>query len=640
MAPSVKNGGESAGEDTPLLRDARPPPSPTHLEVPGGSRPNTTNHHASSDASSSGDDSGDEIDPNDFDMLLSRSVPTSGGFLEPEPYENPMLRGPRRYSTTSKRLPSHSQSRSRSPSASPSSPLLESPPSSPPTPFLNNISVARFWVIFSIILCILFIACFDSTIMASSHPVITSYFHSSNSASWVSTAFLLTSTASQPLLGRISDSLGRKPPYLVTMIIFAIGTLWCALAGSMTSFILARAACGVGAGGMMTLGGIIISDMVPIETRGTYQSYINIVYGIGSALGAALGGAMADYLGWRWEFGVQVLPLLLCCVAAFLAIPNDLGLVDKRQTLMEALRIFDFRGSILLTTTLTFMVLGLNLGGNVLPWSHPLVVTSLCICTVGFPTFIYSQSLAARPIMPLRLLRHSPHANIILSNFCGSLIMNAILFNMPLFFQAVLLTSATESGLRLVTPSLVASVAGTATGFIISRTRRLKWALVTGTSFYMLGSIGLCLLQRGWHPAMYLAVLVPHALGQGFQFPGTVMSVLAVSEQRDQAVVTATLVLWRSLGTVLGIASSSLVLQNALVALLARNVDGPKKWEVIEKVRSSIEAVIDLEEPYREQVILSYETAVRLTFVVCGVLAVISFCIIIPAKLPRLGERK
>ncbi|KAH7349344.1 multidrug resistance protein fnx1 [Plectosphaerella cucumerina] len=618
MAPSpTKNGGTTAGENTPLLRDAQP--SPTYVDIPRRNGPS---------------DAGDEISPNEFDMLLSRSVPSSGGYLEPEPYENPMLRGPRRYSTTTRSQPSLSRS------ASPSSPLLDPPPSLPLHPYLNGISVARFWVIFSMILVTFFIACFDGTIMASSHPVITSYFHSSNSASWLSTAFLLTSTASQPLLGRISDSLGRKPPYLVTLVIFSLGTLWCALAGSMTSFILARAACGIGAGGMMTLGGIIISDMVPIETRGTYQSYININYGIGSALGAALGGAMADHLGWRWEFGVQVLPLLLCCVAAALAIPNDLGLVGKRQTLMEALRIFDFRGSILLSTSLTFLVLGLNLGGNVLPWSHPFVIASLCICAVGFPAFIYSQSLAALPIMPLRLLRHAPHANIILSNFCGSLIMNAILFNMPLFFQAVLLTSATDSGLRLVPLTLVASIAGTATGFIITRTRRLKWALVTGTSWYVIGSIGLCMLTRGWHPIMYLVVLVPHALGQGFQFPGTVMSVLAVSEQRDQAVVTATLVLWRSLGTVLGIASSSLVLQNALVALLARNVEGPDKWEVIAKVRSSIEAVVRLEEPYREQVILSYETAVRLTFMLCGVLAIASFCIIIPVRIPRLGERK
>lgn len=101
--------------------------------------------------------------------------------------------------------------------------------------------------------------------MASSHPVITSYFGSSNSASWLSTSFLLTSTAFQPLLGGLSDAVGRKIPYMVCMFLFLVSTVWCTLAGSMKSFILARAMCGLGAGGMIALSSIIISDLVPIE---------------------------------------------------------------------------------------------------------------------------------------------------------------------------------------------------------------------------------------------------------------------------------------------------------------------------------------------------------------------------------------
>jgi Na+/melibiose symporter-like transporter len=166
-------------------------------------------------------------------------------------------------------LPEESQS---------SSPLLQDsengsltlPPPEPAdnaakSPFMAGVSVSRFWVIFGVLLAALFIANFDSSIMASSHPVVTSYFHSSNSASWLSTAFLLTSTTFQPLVGRLSDTVGRKPPYIVTMSIFTLGTLWCALAGSMASFIAARAVCGLGAGGMLTLGSIILSDLVPIE---------------------------------------------------------------------------------------------------------------------------------------------------------------------------------------------------------------------------------------------------------------------------------------------------------------------------------------------------------------------------------------
>ena len=256
----------------------------------------------------------DDIDPNEFDLMLSRSIQSGGSLLEAESVEHSMLRGPRRYSysrassvagrggvrggsvAAHERTPLLAGSgggtgiRGRSP-ALPSAttgagvasgdstnadPRLESgdtdqlaPEESDgpgkKSPFLGGVSTHRFWLIFGVVLGAQFIANFDGTIMASSHPAITSYFNSSNSASWLSTAFLLTSSAFQPLLGRLSDTVGRKPPYVATITIFLLATLWCALADSMTSLIIARAFCGLGAGGMMTMGSIIVSDLVPIE---------------------------------------------------------------------------------------------------------------------------------------------------------------------------------------------------------------------------------------------------------------------------------------------------------------------------------------------------------------------------------------
>ncbi|KAK4238212.1 MFS general substrate transporter [Achaetomium macrosporum] len=478
--------------------------------------------------------------------------------------------------------------------------------------------------------------------MASSHPVITSYFGSSNSASWLSTAFLLTSTSFQPVLGGLSDAVGRKGPYVVTTGVFLVATVWCALAGSMASFIAARAVCGLGAGGMTTLGSIIVSDLVPIEIRGAYQSYINITYGVGAMLGAALGGVMADYLGWRWEFGVQVPLVVACLVVTIVVIPSDLGLHGReKQKLLEAMAMFDFRGSILLSSAVTFLILGLNLGGNVLPWSHPFVISSLAIFAVFFPLFLHVETRAAKPIMPLHLILKSPHMNLIFSNHIAAFLSNAILFNVPLFFQAVLLATATTSGSYLVILSAVASLAGTATGFLITATRRLKWPLVLGSSLVLLGTLCLASMQRGWPALAYILCLIPGAAGQGFQFPGTFMAVLAVSEQKQQAVVTSTLLLWRSLGQVLGVACSSLVVQNALWFYLERFVAGPEeeKEVVVARVRKSVEAIRELPGQYREQVVQSYEAALRVTFLCCAALAVVSLVLILPVRLPRLGKR-
>ncbi|KAH9220238.1 hypothetical protein DL95DRAFT_383634, partial [Leptodontidium sp. 2 PMI_412] len=201
-------------------------------------------HHGtiSSDETLRDDDSYDEdIDPNEFDNLLSRSQSiTSGLGIEPESQETAMLRGPRRYSAVrgSSRAPSHSSTLRRKKSQASSIGSAqeaiqeaeeaedEGENEEPKSPFLAGVSVSTFWLIFGGILTAQFVACFDSTIMVSSHPVITSYFHSSNSASWLSTAFLLTSTSFQPLFGRLSDTIGRKSPYIFSMALFLLATIW------------------------------------------------------------------------------------------------------------------------------------------------------------------------------------------------------------------------------------------------------------------------------------------------------------------------------------------------------------------------------------------------------------------------------
>ncbi|KAE8450818.1 hypothetical protein EG329_005731 [Mollisiaceae sp. DMI_Dod_QoI] len=605
---------------------------------------------------SSGDDDQDErdIDPNEFDNLLCRSESITAGLgIEPESQETAMLRGPRRYSTirSRSRAPSYVRSIRRKSFASttgshPEEDLNESaiyePGIEPESPFLAGVSISQFWLIFGGILTANFVACFDSTLMVSSHPVITSHFESSNSASWLSTAFLLTSTAFQPIFGRLSDTIGRKTPYVFTATVFLIATIWCGLAQSMSSFIIARAVCGLGAGGMMSMGAIITSDLVPIEIRGIYQSYINIVFGAGSALGAALGGAICDHLGWRWLFGIQVPMLVLVLYTVCLVVPRKLGLAQgvQKKSLLQAMKVFDFKGSFLLTASITFLILGLNLGGNVFPWSHPFVIISLVIFGVCFPLFIYVESRVELPIMPLRLVTRYPRAGLILSNAIGAIIMNAVTFNVPLYFQAVLLESATSSGFRLIAPTVAAASIGTATGFLITWTRRLKWLLVLGVIFLQIGTVALSAMQRGWPSWVYVLCLLPSNIGQGFMFPATFMSVLAVSEQAEQAVVTSTLVLWRSMGMVLGVAISSLVLQNTLYIYLEENVSGPDKAKVIEEVRKSVRAIAGLEPQYREQVIDSYASSLRATFVMAAVLSLVTIALTLPIKLPRLGQRK
>jgi hypothetical protein len=245
--------------------------------------------------------------------------------------------------------------------------------------------------------------------------------------------------------------------------------------------------------------------------------------------------------------------------------------------------------------------------------------------------------------MPLHLLHQSPSSNLIFGNHICAMLTNAILFNIPLYFQGVLLTTATKSGLYLILPSLIASSTGTATGLLISRTRRLKWPLILGSTGYLLGLLSLSSMRRSWPAWAFLLAIVPSSAAQGFQFPGTFLALLAVWEQKAQAVVTSTLILWRSLGMVLGVAGSSLVVQNGLVWYLRKYVDVEDELEkerVIELARSSVEAVRGFDPVLREQVVRSYDAALRLMFMGCCVLGVVNVLLTLPVKVPRLGKRK
>ncbi|KAF1985165.1 MFS general substrate transporter [Aulographum hederae CBS 113979] len=514
-----------------------------------------------------------------------------------------------------------------------------------PTKFLYGVRDSQFWSCFIGVALVCFVACFDSTLMASSHPVITSYFDASNSASWLSTSFLLTSTAFQPMFGRISDTVGRKGPFVFSLTAFLLGTLWCALARSILQFILARAICGLGAAGALAMGTIIISDLVPLEARGGYLSFLNLASGVGSSLGAAMGGFLAETLGWRWEFGIQVPAIALCVVVAYFSTPPALGPMLSRtsqvsQTFVETLLSFDLAGSALLTSSVTFLILALNLGGNMLPWDSPFIILSFVLFFALGTALIYVEHRAAKPVMPLHMLFNKPQGNLIFSNFLACMTMNTILFNLPLYFQAVLLDTPTRSGTRLIVPFLANMVASFATGNFISHSLRFRPTLIFGSVLIVAGSIALTVMPHNLPTALYSWLTALATGGQGFNFPTISIAILAVSHPEDMAVATSTLILFRSLGTVMGVAVSSLVAQNGLNYFLERSVTGPRKSQIIQDVRLSVKAVRGLEGIARDQVINAYALTMRLTFAQGVVTAVAALLLILFVRLPRLNNPK
>ncbi|KAG0157391.1 hypothetical protein PDIDSM_4576 [Penicillium digitatum] len=504
-----------------------------------------------------------------------------------------------------------------------------------------DISPTRFWVIFSGIMMGYMIGFFDSTLMASSHPVITSYFNAANSASWLSTAFLLTSTAFMPLFGRISDAFGRKPVYLFSIAMFFFTTAGCGLAQSIGSFIAARALCGLGAGGVFSIGQIISSDLVHLEYRGVYQSYINLCLGIGGSLGLAFGGYLCDHIGWGGAFLIQLPFIFVYFIAAAWTVPADLGIKQtemERMKIWQLVRSIDILGSFILIVCVTLLIVGLNFGGNVYPWGHPLIVISLSSSFVLAVILVRYEQHVPRPVLPIELMSKNPRASIIFGNFFASMSIHTVLFNAPLYFQAVKLTSPTASGLRLMASSIAVTISSVSTGFMINWTRRLQPFVIIGVFFMVIGGFAAASMGVDTSQPLSMVCTSLSSLGQGFAFPSLMVGILATSEKQDQAVATTTLGLWRSLGAVMGVAVSSWIFQNSLIYHLNNNVTGVEKNYIISLVRKSVGTIAHLDPIHRREVTTSYSAALQLTFISAALWGVIVLMFMGRVRLPRLRK--
>ncbi|KAL9118608.1 MAG: hypothetical protein Q9187_004845 [Circinaria calcarea] len=386
-----------------------------------------------------------------------------------------------------------------------------------------------------------------------------------------------------PLFAPLSDTIGRRTVWLVTTIVFAIALVWCAVAPSIASFIAARTLCGFGAGGVMAMGPIIVNDLVPIEMRATLQSMLILAFGLGQASGAAMGGFLCDFVGWRWAFGIQVPGFVLCGTVSYLTVPNNLGpqLAKHSKGALRALaKTFDLAGLLLLAFSVTCLILYLNLGGTVLPWSHPSMIATLIISFVSACIFIKIEKTVEYPVMPTKLLLSWPRGNINFANFFGSVVIAATVFNAPLYFEVVKHDSPTVAGLRLILPFLTLTASGFLSCLIITSKYRIRPAIVFGAITMLLGSICVSRLGRRIPSWLALIFLMPSFLGQGFMFPATYLCILRVSPLKEHAVVTSTLMLWRRLGSVMGVAISTLVLQNRLSSHLWETITGSHKEEV------------------------------------------------------------
>jgi MFS family permease len=277
------------------------------------------------------------------------------------------------------------------------------------------------------IFCNVFLSGFDGTITASTYAVIGSDFNAANTISWLTTAYLITTTAFQPLYGRFSDILGRRAMFFTATITFLLGCLGCGLAPNILFLNLMRGLTGLGGGGLITMATIINSDIIPLQRRGMYQAVQNGLHGFGAICGASMGGLIADTIGWRWCFLCQVPISFGGLVIAYFVIknppPSETGVgdedehLDTRRRFRALWRKIDLSGAVLLVVGLSVQLAALSLGGNEYPWSDIRVI--VCLVTSGFVLVLFvwvEMRTKALPVMPMSMLKGRATISNMISN--------------------------------------------------------------------------------------------------------------------------------------------------------------------------------------------------------------------------------
>jgi EmrB/QacA subfamily drug resistance transporter len=406
-------------------------------------------------------------------------------------------------------------------------------------------SQRQILVAFSGLLLGMLLGALDQTIVATALPKIVGELGGLSQLSWVITAYLLASTASIPLWGKMGDLYGRKRLFQLALGVFLAGSALCGLASDIGQLIGFRALQGLGAGGLFTLAMAIVGELVTPRERGRYQGYIQAMFALASVAGPLIGGSIVDHFSWRWLFYVN-LPIgavALTVIGATLQLP-----IQRRQ------HAIDYLGAGLMAAGVTCLLLALVWGGNMYAWSSPVIVVLLVASVVLAVAFVVREQRAPEPVLPLPLLRNPILAISSAALFFSTSAFFAAVVFLPLFLQLVRGDTATSSGLLLLPLMLGTTVSAASSGRVISWTGRYKWFPVVGLALMAVTLFSFS--QMGTATAPLTTALLMALFGLGFGMVGEVL-ILAVQNAVDQhelGTATGAANLFRALGGAVGVA--------------------------------------------------------------------------------------
>ncbi|TAK62634.1 MAG: DHA2 family efflux MFS transporter permease subunit [Dehalococcoidia bacterium] len=417
------------------------------------------------------------------------------------------------------------------------------------------------WAIMLAVMLGLFLSAMDSTIVGTAMPRVIADLSGLELYSWVFTSYMLASTTSVPIVGKMGDIYGRKQFFLAGIVIFLAGSILSGASQSMTELILFRGVQGLGGGFIFANAFAIVGDLFAPAERGRYTGIMSGVFGLASVIGPLVGGAITDNLSWRWVFYVNI-PLGLVALAT-------ISMVLPASQPRGAGRKLDYLGAIALAGTVAPLLLGFSWAGNEYGWTAPQVAGCFVVSAVLLAVLLVIEMRAAEPIVPLRLFRNRIFAVAIAATFISGVGLYAGAVYIPLFMQGVLHFSATNAGL-VTTPMMVAMVCGSLIGGqVVSRTGKYKWITVLGMGISATGMFMLSMLTSDSSQARGMMDMAVLGFGLGFTIPTLTLAAQNAVPYSMLGVVSAFTQFARSVGGTIGVAIMGSVMTRQLDSHLA-----------------------------------------------------------------------